>query len=200
VGDALPIGLVLPWGESFADANVGRLFVRTVALQEDVPVRPGVDGRVRHLLLHAGPTLVVVSAGPGKDRNHPRSWSKATHTSKAFLRVTGGSAATPWIDPGTTAKVGLPIELMPLVAPLRMRPGAYLPVRAYFRNDAAAGAVVRAHRDDGSTISARTDAVGTTVLPVDRPGRWMFRFEKRAGGVDHMAELVFDVPGSGGTQ
>jgi hypothetical protein len=194
-GESVGVGLELPGGEGWDTANVGRAIVRSGGQQVSLALRTDADGRVRFAVRDPGAALLVVSAGPSSESNRPDAWQHATFTAKAFLRVTDPRGSVPLrADPGTTAKVGLPTELLPLVSPLLLRVGDVLPVRAYVRNASRAGAVLHATRPGGEISTAATDDVGTTELAIDRAGTWLVEFAARHEGRQHLAQLMFEVP------
>ena len=197
-GEVVGVGLTLPDGEGWDTANIGRAIVRSGAEQTSLALRTDAGGRVRFAVPTAGPAVLIVSAGPSRDGNRPDAWQHATSTAKAFLRVEGPDGSLPTrSDPGTTAKVGLPTELVPLVSPLRLRVGDVLPLRAYVRNASRTGVVIHATRGGGGLTTAATDEVGSTELTIDRSGSWLVQFAVGHEGREHLAQLLFEIPTEG---
>jgi uncharacterized GH25 family protein len=71
--------------------------------------------------------------------------------------------------------VGLPLEILPLTNPLTVKPGTVLPVRVLFDSKPLAEDNLGWDHPGLETSprgTARTNAQGQALIPVDRPG-WM---------------------------
>lgn len=206
VGRPFALTLNLPSGDTWATANIGQFMVRAFgpldpeigvsAQQQSLdPVGPAAAGNAfTHTFANPGYALVVLGAGPAGEKGHGDSWQRTNWCTKLVVRIDPDAGDNAEMrDAGVTAKVGQKIELLPMIAPYALVPGADLPVRAYFNNDKAAGKEVTAYRPDGSTDVQTTGSVGVANFRITQAGRWMIRFDHTDAGTTYTAELVFDV-------
>lgn len=193
-GQPLELTLRLPNGESWSAVNVGRFIVREQGVQRSIePPIAATRDTMSLAFDKAGYALVALDVGPSSEKDQRDSWRRTTHCTKLFVRITGEGEKSAGQNPGLTAKVGSRIELLPLMDPTQLAPGADLPVRAYFDGDKAVGGEVTALAPDGTSSAATTDSVGATHFKIDRAGRWTIRFAHMLEGTPYVAELVFDV-------
>ncbi len=193
-GQPLELTLRLPNGESWSAVNVGRFIVREQGLQRSIEPPIAATRDTTSLTFDkAGYALVALDVGPSSENDRRDSWRRTTHCTKLFVRITGEGEKSAGRNPGLTAKVGSRIELLPLMDPTQLAPGADLPVRAYFDGDKAAGLEVTALAPDGTSFTAATDSVGATHFRLDRAGRWTIRFTHVSEGTTYVAEMLFDV-------
>ena len=194
------IHLNLPGNPGWSQANIGRLVARSHGAQQRIDPTPAVGADyVEHIFDHAGPAMLVLAAGPPSERGKSDAWQRTTHCTRLHLRVTVPGQATDEdgafrSDPGQTAKLGLKIEVLPLIVPTSLRIGDDFPVRAYFNGSAQRGAVVAAYRPDGAIVEETTDSVGSARFKIDQAGKWIVRFEHLHHGVTYAGDVVFDVP------
>ena len=203
VGQPVSISLDLPGGDGWTEANIGHFVVRTYGRQESVATTPAAGAEhLAYTFKEPGWAMIILSAGPASEKGKSDSWNRTTHCTKLVVRVEPNGVEEPNAtaaltrDPGLTAKAGERIEVLPLIAPTRLRLGADLPVRVYLSGSKQAGASVRAFRPDGSIETRTTDAVGTTFFRITQAGRWLIRYEAESEGVAYVGDLVFDVPGA----
>lgn len=121
-----------------------------------------------------------------------------TRCAKALVTVGGSSKG------GHAERMGLDLELVPLVDPFALKPGGRLSVLLLRAGVPLANARVSAYRRDAPevVIHARTGADGRAALVLDKPGRWLVKSVAiaRAGrrsGADwqsHWATLTFALP------
>ncbi len=200
VGEPIKLRLHLPDKAGWEEANIGRFVIRTHGVQQRIAPTsaPGTDF-VEFTVAEPGVAMIILAAGPSEEKGKSDSWQRTTHCTKLFLRVRGdgvddAQALSFSHDPGQTAKVGLAIEVLPLVAPTALRVGYDLPVRVYFNNGSRKGVVVTAHRPDGSIERKTTDSVGSANFRITMPGRWIIRYEHVADGKTYVGDVVFEVP------
>ncbi|MCC7291955.1 MAG: DUF4198 domain-containing protein [Phycisphaerales bacterium] len=190
----LELTLRLPNGESWSAVNVGRFIVREQGLQRSV--EPPIAATRDTLSLSfdkAGYALVALDVGPASEKDRRDSWRRTTHCTKLFVHITGEGEKNSGQNPGLTAKVGSRIELLPLMDPTQLAPGADLPVRAYFDGDKVVGGEVTALAPDGTSSTVVTDSVGATHFRMGSAGRWTIRFTHVSEGETYVAEMLFDV-------
>ena len=198
-GTPVAFELELPTGETWDTANVGRLVVRTYGVQDTIPIKPA-NGKLQaqYTFDKPGVALVMLCAGWGKDRDKSDAWQRTPFCTKLLLRITSADGKFPSAetirDCGSIGKAGLTVEVLPYAVPWKLRGGHDLPLRVYFRGNKQKGAIVTAYKPDGTTTCATTDAKGITNISVDQPGRWVIRYERTENGVQHIGELVFEVP------
>lgn len=196
-GQPLELTLRLPNGESWSAVNVGRFIVREQGLQRSIDAPIAATRDTMSLTFdQPGYALVALDVGPSSEKDRRDSWRRTTHCTKLFVRITGEGEKNAGRNPGLTAKVGSRIELLPLMDPTQLAPGADLPVRAYFDGDKVVGGEVTAFAPDGTSSTARTDSVGATHFKLESAGRWTIRFTHVSDGVTYVAEMLFDVNNS----
>lgn len=201
-GHATPLALNLPSGETWAQANVAQLVLRTYGRQERLTIPPATVAPAPALTVpHPGPAMLILSAGPGHERGKSDAWQRTPYCAKFYLRVVPDpdapqAAQVPAPDPGETGKVGQKIEIVPGMAPTTLRVGDHLAVRVYFDNASQTGARVTAYRPDGSTDVQTTRSKGFAVFRITHAGRWLIRYRNVAGDTTYTADLVFQVPGA----
>jgi len=200
-GRPISFALALPEAITWSEVNIGSWLIRGPSRQESIGAK-GLTARGRRLeytFQESGAYLVALSVGPATAKNQSDSWQRVDHCTKLCVRANAGTgeaagAGRVLKDPGMTAKVGQRFEIVPLVSPLDLHVGSWLPVRAFFDFDKLVDAPIIAVRPDGSTDAQTTDAVGAANFSITQAGRWMIRFEKKLDGETRVSELVFHVP------
>ena len=198
-GEPVKFALNLPDKADFSQANVGRFVIRTADGQVSLKPKHPAAGlkEVPYTFAQPGYALVIVSAGPGREKGKSDSWQRTNYCTKLVLRIdppTGPPIPEFQMrDPGLTGKVGERIEVTPYISPPSLRVGGDLPVRVYFGGSAQKNATVRAYRPDGSVESKTTDSAGTTNFRINQPGQWVIRYEKMYEGETYTGELVFEI-------
>lgn len=201
-GQPVPFDLRLPTGEGWGDANIAQLRVRTVGEQSTIPVEPlaGEPRRLVHTFTESGWALVMLEAGPAADKGHGDSWQRAPYSLKAVVRVDGADGTAPvassggvFKDPGLMGKVGMKIEVLPMMLPPMLRPGSDLPLRVYWEGASVPDAPVTAYSPTGAELVQTTDKSGITHFRIDEPGRWLIRFRHEHDGVTYTSDLAFEV-------
>ena len=126
---------------------------------------------------------------------------------KVLFSLPQDRRSRPEASPAITARFGTELEIVPLLDPLVLGPGAELPVRIRFRGPGLAGArlsaevqALGARKSAGVTFSAESDASGMVLVPIRSAGLWVLRTEKADKGADGRALLFrsflsFRVPG-----
>jgi photosystem II stability/assembly factor-like uncharacterized protein len=187
-----PVALELhgPDGLTWRSAAVTQLKVRTVGWQHAIDPVPaaGADGPT-HTFDKPGWALLVLEAGPPAGERR--------YNAKLVVRVQtpDGIDAGLSADPGLMGKVGMKVEVLPLMPIPVLSAGSDLPVRVYWEGSAEAGATVTAFTADGAhTTSGTSDAKGIVNLNLPAAGRWIVRYTKQHEGVEYIGELVFDLP------
>lgn len=199
-GQPFNVGLNLPTGETWQQANIGQFILRSVTIQETIAAQPiAAGGAISITPPDPGYALLVVGAGPAAEKGKPDSWQRTPYCAKYFLRVapdpnTPQPPESQGGDPGLMGKVGQKIELRPYISPVTLRVGSDLPVRAYYESSSQKNATVVAHAPDGSPDERTTGPKGYAVFRITQPGRWLVRFEKTVDGTKYTADLVFEVP------
>ena len=199
VGQPVKFSLNLPDKADFSQANVGRFVIRTADRQVSLKPKHPAAGlkEIPFTFTQPGYALVIISAGPGREKGRSDSWQRTKYCTKLVLRIdpTTGPATSGFQmrDPGLMGKVGERIEVVPYIPPPALRVGGDLPVRVYFDGSAQRGATVTAHRPDGSVEAKTSDSVGTVNFRINQPGQWVIRYEKKYEGETYTGELVFEV-------
>ena len=138
-------------------------------------------------------------AGTGKEDDPGRE--RYSRSIKAIVQV------GPKLDPVATQPTGQDIEIVPMVHPYSLTPGATLEVQVLFRGKPLAGRAITAANRLNSNVSkktVRTDAAGKAKFIIPRAGDWMLRLihiEPATGGVDfrsYWANLTFSLPDASG--
>lgn len=200
-GAPFRLTLNLPEGESWAEANIAQLVLRTYGRHDQVTIPPAASGKELNASVPLpGPTMLILSAGPAAEKGKSDSWQRTPYCAKYFLRVDPApdappAAATPAPDPGFCGKVGQKIELLPGMSPAALEPGSDMIVRAYYEGEAQEGDAVTAYRPDGTSEIQLTRSKGFANFRITQGGRWLIRYTKVADGEKYTADLVFDVPG-----
>lgn len=198
-GQSIRLGLKLPTGESWSDANIGQAIVRTFGWQEQINTSSLSDkGEVTLTLTQPGFALIIVDAGPASEKARGDAWQRTTWNTKLVIRVNDADGSTDRAtmpsDPGIMAKVGSKLEVLPYIDVTTLRPGGDLPVRIYHEGSKQSGETVHAYGPGGVHTTAVSDSVGVATLKVTAAGTWMVRYEKTVEGVKYTADLLFEVP------
>ncbi len=200
VAQPVRVHLNLPGKPAWREANIGRFVARTRAVQRRIDPTPQAGNDfVECTFDEPGAAMLVLAAGPPLEKGKSDAWQRTTHCTRMHLRVTAPGqptveASAYRTDPGETAKLGLKIEVLPLMAPTTLRIGDDFPVRAYFNGSSQKKATVAAHRPDGSTVEKTTDSIGSARFKIDQTGKWIVRFERLDNGTAYVGDLVFEVP------
>lgn len=200
-GQPVKFSLNLPSKADFSKANVGQFVVRTAKRQVSLRPKHPTAGlaEIPFTFTEPGYALVIISAGPERQKGKSDSWQRTNYCTKLVLRIdppTGNPTSGFQLrDPGLTGKVGQRIEVTPYISPPSLRVGGDLPVRVYFEGSAQKNATVKAYQPDGKTVSKISDSVGTTHFKINQPGQWVIRYQKTFEGETYTGELVFEVEG-----
>ncbi|TPV95219.1 MAG: DUF4198 domain-containing protein [Myxococcales bacterium FL481] len=181
---------------ALASMNVGRFVARIpggkqISLASDELQR---TGRASFSVDRPGAAMVMLCVGPdGADASD--AWQRVTHCAKTIYRVDGADGARPseYEDPGILSKTGIPLEILPIMSPLHVRPGSDMGVRAYLFGHAGPDRRVVALRPDGSRDVQTTNRVGLANFRITQPGPWVIRVEADHQGRHVIGELVFAV-------
>jgi hypothetical protein len=194
VGKTVSFDLALPGIQRWADATVARFVVRLPGgVQDTVAVDArSASGLASYTFPTAGPAMLMFCAGP-KGAPVADPTSVVTHCSKVILDVGGGR--TEQGDDDFVSETGLPLDVQPLVSPVRLRTGSELPVRFHYLGEEQGGIEVVALRPDGSADRQLTSRSGVAHFQLTQAGRWSIRFGKTDGDVDRVGELVFELAG-----
>jgi hypothetical protein len=193
-GKSVSFNLAVPGIARWADANVARFVVRLPdGAMETVPFDSAASrGLVTYTFAAAGPAMLMFCAGP-KAEPTGDSFANVTHCSKIVVRVSDGGKP---VDVGDdfTGETGLPLDVVPLVSPVRLTVGSELPVSFHYMNEEQGGIAVAALRPDGSVDHQLTSESGVAHFQITQPGRWVVRFAKEHPQGDRVGELVFGIP------
>jgi hypothetical protein len=201
-GEPLTLNLNLPEGQSFDQANVGRIIVRQgngsqVALaRTDQDLRATLEFRLQR----PGPAMIVSCSGPSPDGRAHLSVADNTSCAKVILEVEDPqrkAVRPPNADALVTAKAGGPIELVPLRSPHSTAPGSSFYVRAYFLNSVLAHARMEVISPAGESTFVTTNRGGDALVSVSEPGIWRLRVRQNdarsASPREYLAELTFAI-------
>lgn len=134
-------------------------------------------------------------AGTGKEDDPGRE--RYSRSIKAIVQI------GPKLDVVATQPTGQDIEIVPMVHPYSLTPGATLEVQVLFRGKPLPGRAITAANRLKTNVSkktVRTDASGKARFAISRAGDWMFRLihiEPASGDVDfrsYWANLTFSLP------
>jgi len=123
---------------------------------------------VEHYLMEIGAPATVRAVWEA-DKSRPFHETYTKHA-KAYVRVGDAAAAPDVLDP-----VGLPLELVPLSDPTRLKPGSTLDVRVLKKGRAISHLVVGAACADGQASLLNSDSEGLIRVPIHAPGWWLLR-------------------------
>ena len=116
---------------------------------------------------------------------HWTSWDPAQTTPvteafsrcvKALVHVGDAPGARHPCAPGFRRRAGLTLELVPLLNPLSVRPGGWLPFQLLLHGQPAPRRLVKAFRPDAAVPPQRawTDACGVVRFRLPEAGAWLF--------------------------
>ncbi len=186
--------LTLPDEVTFKNAHISRLVVRTAGRQDSM-----LDGLDRNTSVvnwqfkQPGAAVVLLEAGPPSLAGLSDAWQRTTYCARMVVRVAPpAGVAAPDGDPGIMAKAGQKIEIMPLVDPLRMRPGDDMGVRVYFDGNKQPGRELTI-TGPGGVSTVRTDAAGTAHFTINAAGDYRVRTTRTKDNTTFTADLLFDV-------
>lgn len=202
-GKPVRITIQIPGGETWTQANVAQLQVRTFGKTETITPDPNAaTNELTYRFEEPGYAMIILAAGSAASKGHTDSVSRTPYCSKFLIRVdTAGAdelAVPPTLkSPGLTAKVGMKVEVSPYIDPLSftaqdVQRGADLPVRVYFEGTAQKNAEVTAYGPGGTQQTRRTDAKGLAHFKINGSGRWIVRYQHVADRVLYTGDLVFD--------
>ncbi len=105
----------------------------------------------------------------GEQEQPVREWY--TRDAKALIEPAGAGGD------GWSYQFGLPLELVPLRDPYRLRVGETLPLQLLYQGAGLPGVLVVAYRDKAPEhkIRGRTDAEGKVALLLDGEGVWLIK-------------------------
>lgn len=202
-GEPVRMTIRIPSGETWAQANVAQLQVRTFGKTETITVDPNAaTNELIYQFEEPGFAMIIFAAGSAASKGHTDSVSRTPYCSKLLVRIDSADATElgdpPALkSPGLTAKVGMKVEISPYIDPLSftreaVERGADLPVRVYFEGAAQKNAKVTAYGPGGTQQTRTTDAKGIARFKVNRTGRWIVRYQHDIGGVLYTGDLIFD--------
>lgn len=202
-GEPVRLTIQIPGGETWAQANVAQLQVRTFGKTETITPDPNAaTNELTYRFEVPGYAMIILAAGSASSKGHTDSVSRTPYCCKLLIRVhsagSEGLADPPTFkSPGLTAKVGMKVEVSPYIDPLSFTPqavqrGADLPVRVYFEGAAQKNAEVTAYGPGGTQQTRRTDAKGLAHFKIKGTGRWVVRYQHLLDGVRYTGDLVFD--------
>ncbi len=186
----LAVELAPELGESWAEARVGRLVLRSAAEQRSLRELLPAEGRRFEAPAGDGCGVVLATFGPDAQG--------VTRTSRLVVcpdGLSGDASLRARLDVGghAGAKAGGPIEIRPLTNPALLRPGRDLVVRLYLQDRPSAGVLVAAEGEDGGRVEGRSDGSGIASLTLPAPGAWTLRYRDTRDGTAFVAELAFEV-------
>ena len=207
-GKPVRLSLNLPTGENFSEANIGQLMFRSYARQEHRAEAAATAGdTMTYTFDRPGYALIVLCAGPASMKDSSDSWQRTTYNTKLVLKVEpdperAAREPVPFRDGGVTAKVGMKVEVMPLMAPYSIavppakgdEGGFYFPVRVYWEGSKEKHVTIHALGPGDAHSTAETDGQGIANIRLTEPGRWIIRHQKKVDGVLYTGDLVFDAP------
>ena len=202
-GEPVRMTIQIPGGETWAQANVAQLQVRTFGNTETITPDPdAATNELTYRFEEPGYAMIIFAAGSAASKGHTDSVSRTPYCSKLLIRVDFAGAeglADPaaFKSPDLTAKVGMKVEVSPYIDPLSftaraVQRGADLPVRVYFEGAAQKNAEVTAYGPGGTQQTRRTDAKGLAHFKINGTGRWVLRYQHLVDGVPYTGDLVFD--------
>jgi hypothetical protein len=181
--------LAVPGLSRWAEATVARFVVRLPGgVQDTVPI--DARGLVTYTFPAAGPAMLMFCAGPKGDVPDPTTL--VTHCSKVIVAIEGGRATGEGGD-DFTSETGLPLDVVPLVSPVRLGVGSELPVSFHYMSEEEGGIEVAALRPDGTIDRQVTSRSGVAHFQLTQPGRWVVRFAKIEPSGERVGELVFEI-------
>lgn len=168
-----------------------------------VRVSVGDDG-VGALLTPAQAGDTMVGCSTQAVRGHYRGeLVSLVHHAKSLFFVAGDGVESPVASAALTSRMGLDLEIVPMIDPLPLLPGETLPLQVHFQGEALTDApiTVRWAARGGTEVAAelaRTDAVGAVHVPIPAPGLCLVsvvhdRPGSGAGRTVHTASLTFRV-------
>lgn len=194
VGQAIALELNVEGRHSFQAANIGQLVVRSGDLLESVEIPERSGAAPLYTFKHPGPAVIMMTAA-AEPSAASDAWQQVTHCTRVIVEVESDGPGLPakYHDPGVNQKAGMRIELLPLLQTFRMHVGDLLPVKSYWKGRSAGGVTITAQRPDGSQVSATTKAWGVADFVMDQAGVWTMRYTKVHDGIEHVAELIFEI-------
>jgi Domain of unknown function (DUF4198) len=190
VGKPVSFELAMPGLVRWADATVARFVVRLPGgVQDTVPIDVKAAQGAAYTFPSAGPVMLMFCGGPKATTPVADPTTMVTHCSKVILNVgTGGEGGDDF-----AGETGLPLDVEPLVTPVRLRVGSELPVRFHYLGEEVGGTEVVAIRPDGSVDRQVTSRSGVAHFQMTQAGRWVIRFVKTEPQGDRIGELVFEI-------
>ena len=177
-------------GETWSEASIGRLQVRTARKQVALDGERLPKSRSLEVTLEGKScSLVQVDLGAPSAGERSDAWQLATRCTKIVACARTSRRSRQRSSAVVTAKTGSRIEIRPLLNPAVLVPGSDLPVRLYFEGESVPAGRVEAVAGSGARQAAISDRVGIAFLRIPVAGDWTVRFSHRGT----TAELVFDV-------
>jgi hypothetical protein len=190
VGKPVSFDVAMPGVARWADASVARFVVRLPGgVQDTVPIdAKSAQGAASYTFPSAGPAMLMFCGGP-KGAPVADPTTTVTHCTKVILNVgTGGQGGEDF-----TGETGLPLDVEPLVSPVRLGVGSELPVRFHYLGEEEGVTEVVAIRPDGSVDRQLTSRSGVAHFQLGQAGRWVIRFVKMEPAGERIGELVFEI-------
>ncbi len=160
-------GVPLAWNEFRIDYLIAR------EGGEQWVIHPGKDV----VFKAPGSKLVAFSAKEKPLKGRGQSGGiKVSYSSKAIIRVNPTGTAGPPAASSVTAKVGLPLEIVPLCDPISLKPGDDFPLQVVLLGEGVKGAFVKAELEHGRTdpiAAGRTREGGFFDLRIYDYGKWL---------------------------
>jgi hypothetical protein len=194
VGKAVSFSVGLPNVARWSDATVARFVVRLPGgVQDTVPIdEKTAQGAASYTFPTAGPAMLMLCAGPKGAAPVADPATMVTHCSKVILAVgSGGEGGEDF-----TGETGLPLDVEPLISPVRLSVGSELPVRFHYLGEEMGVTEVVAIRPDGTVDRQATSRSGVAHFQITQAGRWVIRFVKTEPEGDRIGELVFEIAGN----
>jgi hypothetical protein len=175
---------------------------------ELAPDLAGGEAGVSHAFAGPGDALVGCSTLPRAVSLRGEAVELVQHL-KTLLFVSQSSRDLPAPSAALAERIGLQLELVPMIDPLPLLHGELLPMRLRFDGPGLAGAEVvvqlAPRRSPAAVVEhfrGTTDEVGAVVMPIGDPGRYLVSAEHRVPPATgnalprvHRAVLTFDVGG-----
>jgi hypothetical protein len=193
-GKPMSFELALPGLLRWVDASVARFVVRLPGgVQDTVPVDQKATQAITYTFPTPGPAMLMLCAGP-KTGDQGDAFATATHCSKVIVDVAGAKPGEGGDD--FLGETGLPLDVVPLIAPPRLGVGSELPVSFHYMGEEEGGIEVAALRPDGTVDRQVTSRSGVAHFQLTQPGRWVVRFARVAPEGERVGELVFEIAGN----